>query len=85
MTNEEARNLHEGDLVTCNTPGYYNYTTPGVICMFYRIPEYDEGSITVLIKEGPAAGRCYDVDARLFDVIRPIKEPLADEVMSLMV
>lgn len=85
MTNEEARNLHEGDLVTCNTPGYYIHMTPGVICTFYRMADYDEGFITVLVEEGPAAGRYYDVEARLFDVICSIKEPLAEEVMSLMV
>jgi len=85
MTKEEARNLRKGELVTCDTPGYYTYTTPGVICMSYRMTEYNEGLITVLVKEGPAAGRCYYVNAQLFDVICSIKEPLADEVMSLMV
>ena len=84
MTKEEVEALKGGELVTCNTPDYYIHTIPGIMCTFERKVEYDDGTITVQVKEGPAAGRYYDVLARHFDVVCSVKEPSINEVLSLI-
>ena len=84
MTKEEVEALKGGELVTCNVSGYYTYTIPGVMCVIERKTEYDNGIITIQVKEGPATGRYYDVVARHFDIVCSVKEPSVDEVLSLI-
>lgn len=90
MTNKEFENLNIGDIVTCNKPGIYTITIPGVHCSVLNKVSILQCDLLVEVLEGDRQGRSYYVESRFFDVVQSSKPDInvklidSEEILSLL-
>lgn len=98
MTFEEAKQLKEGDFVTCNTDNIYGVTDKDVPCSFIRIIStdthveetedlsYNENGYGILVRvlDGYRCNSVYGVDYKYFDLVLNLKEISEDELQLLL-